>query len=348
MNMYEILKEDPKIWEYFSKKEEYLPRDLGSHERFSYANSAYKNIFEPDVSKYLLQKGFKVEYPNKKKFAVCLTHDVDDIYPPLKHLMLSSFYCLKGLNFYDLSHQISWKIHDRRKSPYINFTKIMQLEEKYDAKSSFYFITAKEDIRRFRYDITDIKSELGMISDRGWEIGLHGGYYSYNNFRELMVEKRKLENVLGQKIIGFRNHYLRFKAPDSWELLSKAGFKYDTTFGYHDMIGFRNGICHPFRPYNLNESKEIDILEIPLIIMDGSLFEITSSLEEAWKHAKYLIDIVEKYSGVITILWHTNGINCPFKREWEIIYVKILKYCFEKNAWMTSGKDICEWWAHEY
>lgn len=347
MEMYEILKGDPKIWEHFSKKEEYLQKNLDLHGRFTYATSVYKDIFEPHVSKYLLQKGFKFEYPNEKKFAVCLTHDVDDIYPPLKHLILSSFCCLKELNLNDLSNQISWKIN-KKKSPYINFVEIMKLEEKYDAKSSFYFITAKEDVRRFRYDVRDIKNELGVISDEGWEVGLHGGYYSYNDFSEIVKEKIKLENVLGQKIIGFRNHYLRFEVPDSWELLSKAGFKYDTTFGYEDMIGFRNGMCHPFRPYNLSENKEIDILEIPLVIMDGSLFEITSTLEEAWKHAKYLIDIVEKYNGVITILWHTNVFSCPFRRKWNIIYERILKYCFEKNAWMTSGKDIYEWWAHEH
>lgn len=262
--------------------------------------------------------------------------------------MLSSFYCLKELNLNDLSDQINWKINDKKESPYINFIQIMQLEEKYGAKSSFYFITAKEDPRRFRYDINDIKNELGIISDSGWEVGLHGGYYSYNSFEDIVTEKKKLEDVLGQKITGFRNHYLRFKVPDSWELLSKAGFKYDTTFGYNDMIGFRNGMCHPFRPYNLNQDKEIDILEIPLVIMDGSLFEITSSLEEAWKYAKCLIDIVEKYNGVITVLWHTNIFSCPFRRKWKSLYEKILKYCFEKNAWMVSGNDVYDLWNSEY
>lgn len=348
INTYEILKEDPKIWDYFSKKEEYSPKKLDFCERFTYANSAYKDILKPDVSKYLVQKGLEIEYPDNKKFAVCLTHDVDDVYPPLIHTLLSSFYCLKELNFNELKNQISWKISDEKKSPYLDFRRIMQLEEGYDAKSTFYFITAKEDPRRFRYDIEEIKNDLELISDSDWDIGLHGGYYSYNDFKQITTEKKRLEDVLGKEIIGFRNHYLRFKVPDSWELLSKAGFKYDTTFGYNDMIGFRNGMCHPFRPYNLNENKYIDILEIPLVIMDGTLFEVASSLEDAWKYTKNLIDIVEKYNGVITILWHTNVFNCTFRKDWKILYEKILKYCSEKNAWMTSGKEIYEWWTREY
>jgi hypothetical protein len=38
-----------------------------------------------------------------------------------------------------------------------------------------------------------------------------------------------LESVLEKEVVGFRNHFLRFRIPDTWELLSKAGFKYDTT-----------------------------------------------------------------------------------------------------------------------
>jgi len=234
---------------------------------------------------------------------------------------------------------------DNNKSPYMNFDQIMQLEEKYGAKSSFYFLTAKEDPRRFRYDIEDTENELGLILDKGWEVGLHGGYYSYDEFNKIEVEKNDLVKVLGKEIIGFRNHYLRFKVPDSWELLSKAGFKYDTTIGYNDMIGFRNGMCHPFRPYNLTEKRSIDILEIPLVIMDGALFEVTNSFEDAWQYTKKLIDVVETYHGVITILWHNYVFNCPFRRQWKKLYEKILAYGYEKNAWMTSGEEIYKWWT---
>ena len=76
---------------------------------------------------------------------------------------------------------------------------------------------------------------------------------------------------MGKSIIGARNHVLRFKTPDSWVMLAKAGFKYDTTFHYHDMVGFRNGMCHPFYPFDLNKNNTIEILEIPLIVSDIAL-----------------------------------------------------------------------------
>lgn len=343
-----LLTDDPEIWDLFTRKEEYYPKKLDPHNRFTYELSSSNNILEPHVSSVLMKNYSEIEYPENRNFTVCLTHDIDDIYPPLKHTILSSICCIKSLNFESLERQILWKFKGKKRSPYINFQKIMELEDAFNAKSSFYVITTDKDPNRFRYNVEDVCVELGDIVDRGWEVGLHGGYYAYDDLYEIRKEKEKLEQVLGTKVIGYRNHYLRFRVPDSWELLSKAGFKYDTTFGYSDAVGFRNGMCHPFRPYNLNENKAINIIEIPLVIMDGSLFNTTNSFEDAWKYTKYLIDTVEKYHGVLTVLWHGNIFSCPFRKNWEIVYEKLLKYCSEKNAWMTSAKNVYEWWTNEY
>ena len=120
-----------------------------------------------------------------------------------------------------------------------------------------------------------------------------------------------------------------FKVPDTWELLSRAGFKYDTTFAYADCVGFRNGMCHPFKPFNLNTNKEIDILEIPLTIMDATIFlHMNIDQKRAWDLTKQLIDTVEQYNGVITILFH----NDTYKLEENLkFYEKLLKYCSEKG-----------------
>ena len=345
--MYEVLKQNKGLWDVFTRKEEYSPKQLDSHNRFAYAFSDYRDIFEPNVSKFLIENGLKVEYPENKKFAVCLTHDVDEIYPPLHHTILSSIYHIKNFDFNKLKDQLFWKNKGKEFSPYRNFEEIMDLEEKYGAKSSFYFLATDKDIRRFRYNIEDLENELGSIVDKGWEVGLHGGYYAYNDLEEIKKEKDRLEKVLGKDVIGYRNHYLRFKVPDTWELLAKAGFKYDTTLGYDNIVGFRNGMCHPFKPFNLNSDKEVDILEIPLNIMDGALFGSVKSSNEAWETTKKLIDTVERYNGIITLLWHNNAFNCPFRERWIRLYKKILKYCYEKNAWMTSGEEIWRWWCKD-
>jgi len=334
------IRQHEDLWDLYTRKEEYFPRQLDRYGRFIYAHSTNRDVLEPGVSKYLVDGGYEIEYPDDKQFAVCLTHDVDEIYPPLKHTLLSTLTCLKGLDFSGFKRQAFWKLHGKEQSPYWNFQGIMDLEEKYGARSSFYFLATDADIRRFRYNIEDLEGELGRIVDRGWEVGLHGGYYACNDLEEILREKGRLEQVLGRNITGYRNHYLRFQVPDSWETLEKAGFGYDTTLGYPDMVGFRNGMCHPFRPYNLYTETEVNILEMPLIIMDGTLFDSVRSYDEAWDVAKRLIDTVASCNGVLTLNWHANNFNCPFRSSWPRLYERILAYCHGKEAWMTCGERI--------
>ncbi|MCE5338456.1 MAG: polysaccharide deacetylase family protein [Methanomicrobiaceae archaeon] len=345
LHLYDEIQQHEELWDLYTRKEEYSPRQLDRYGRFVYAYSTNRDILEPRVSKHLVDNGYEIEYPDGKQFAVCLTHDVDEIYPPLKHTLLSTLTCLKGLDFSGFKQQAFWKLHGKESSPYWNFQEIMDLEEKYDARSSFYFLATDSDIKRFRYNIENLEGELGQIVDRGWEVGLHGGYYAYNNLEEILREKGRLERVLGRKVTGYRNHYLRFQVPDSWEILEKAGFRYDTTLGYPDMVGFRNGMCHLFRPYNLHTDTEFNILEIPLVIMDGTLFDSVGSCGGAWEVTKRLIDTVTSCHGVLTLNWHTNNFNCPFRASWSRLYEKTLQYCHNRGAWMDSIQNIVDGWC---
>jgi len=348
-HIYVKIRQHEDLWDLYTRKEEYTPQQLDQYGCFIPDYSSRQEILEPSVSRFLKGEGLNIAYPDNKQFAVCLTHDVDEIYPPLTHTLLSTMTSLKGLDIKGLKRQAFWKLNGKERSPYWNFQEIMDLEEKYSARSSFYFLATNADIRRFRYNIEDLEGELDKIVDRGWEVGLHGGYYAYNNLTQILIEKERLERVLGRKVTGYRNHYLRFKVPDSWEILVKAGFEYDTTLGYNDIVGFRNGMCHPFRPYNLRTDRESNILEIPLAIMDNTLFESVRSYDEGVALIKRVVDTVKLYKGVLCVNWHSNSLNCPFKQKWDILYKFLLDYCYKRGAWMTSGERICTWWnLHEY
>lgn len=341
-----LIRRNPDMWDLFTKKEEYAPIKLDEHERFAYEYSIHKNVLQPVVSEYLFKNNYTFEYPDKKKFALVLTHDVDDITVKNRHIFLGLLSLAKTRDINNLANLIKGRINSDS-TPYLNFRQIVEIEKRYDACSSFYFLADRYDIFGVKYDLNDLKDELYYLADHGCEIGLHTGYYSYNSFEKIRHEKEKMEKILGHKVIGVRNHVLRFNTPQSWKLLSKAGFGYDSTFGYHDMIGFRNGMCYPFKPYNLNEDKVIDILEIPLNIQDMTLLmHMKTNLKQRWEHIKNLIDTTEKMNGVLTILWHNWAFTLPasygglFSKEWTKLYEKILSYCNEKKAWITNCKEI--------
>ena len=96
-------------------------------------------------------------------------------------------------------------------------------------------------------------------------------------------------------------------------------------------------MCHPFRPYNLKTGRPIDILEIPLVVMDGTLDRyMRLDATRAWEVTRRLIDATERCGGVFTLLWH----NSYMEGERLEMYEKILGYCRERGAWMTSGEEI--------
>ncbi|MEM2144981.1 MAG: phosphoribosyltransferase family protein [Candidatus Jordarchaeaceae archaeon] len=261
-----MLREREDLFDIYTAKEEYESKK-DQHGRFLYQFSDSKEILLPVVSEYLVNKGFNVDWPENHKFASCLTHDVDNIFPSWKYILFTVTKFAFKLKLRDSLIRLIGKIKkDNSKNPYWNFKKILELEEKYSATSSFYFKTASKDLVGWTYDVEILKDELGYILDMGGEVGLHGGYYSYNNSEKLKEEKNYLEKILGRRIVGIRMHYLRFNVPLTWRLLADFDFEYDTTFGFPDMPGFRNGMCHPFRPYDLDKGNSIDILEIPLTI----------------------------------------------------------------------------------
>ena len=338
--MHQLLQKDPEIWDLFSRKEEYNNPLRDQYDRFPYYASKNRDIFQPKASQYLFERGYAVDYPDDAPFAVCLTHDIDSVYQSIPSKGLATLRSLKQGKFIESLNLIARM--RSKKLPRCNFSAIMDLEEKYGAKSTFFFMVESPGEQDYTYNIEDLEPEMGEIIDRGWEVGLHGGHATYLNTEEMKHKRERLEKVTHTPVFGYRNHYLRFKVPDTWECLSKAGFQYDTTLGYADCIGFRNGMCHPFKPFNLNMNHEINILELPLIVMDGTLDSTYMRLDakSKWELIKILIDRIDACHGVFTLLWH----NTHMMGENLELYEKILSYCNERKAWMTDGKTLFRWW----
>jgi peptidoglycan/xylan/chitin deacetylase (PgdA/CDA1 family) len=337
--MIDEIKKDKELWSLFTRQEEYYPTYLDKHGRFLYYMSANREVMKPSVSEFLVNHGLRQEYGDGHKFAVCLTHDIDAIYLPwssVAHDVLNNV--MDGKVAKALA--LPWSRIRKDRNPLWNFQDILRLEEKYGATSTFFIMTARPGPHNQIYQIGDLKYELRDILDRGWDIGLHGGYQTYDDPTLIAEEKRVLEQSTGKKIVGYRNHFMRFKTPETWRFLEKAGFLYDATLGYVDHVGFRNGMCHAFQPYDLSENRPINIIEIPLAVQDSTLSNYMGlDYDSSFYLIKQLIDRVEKCRGVITLLWHNSmltGKNFDF-------YEKILKFCREKQAYMTNAYDISKY-----
>jgi peptidoglycan/xylan/chitin deacetylase (PgdA/CDA1 family) len=280
----------------------------------------------------------KIEWPEGKQFAVFLSHDVDRVrktYQFFTHFIIER-------RLYHLSSLFL------KPNPYWCFEKIMDIERKYDVRSTFFFLKETKKLEIFhrstyihslgRYDFKEpaVSQMIKTLDEDGWEIGLHGSYDSYKNKDLLLKEKKELETVLGKPVIGIRQHFLNLEIPKTWEFQKSIGFRYDATFGYKDKIGYRDERCLPFQPFNDH------FLIIPLIVMDGTAFSRYKDDTSRWDAIKELINYAEKNSGLISFLWHQRVFNEKEFPDWSTLYERIIKECKERSAWFATGKEIYE------
>jgi peptidoglycan/xylan/chitin deacetylase (PgdA/CDA1 family) len=336
------LKDHPELWDRYTRAEEYGPVFVDQYERFRSFSSRDGHPTEPSVSAHLIAENGTCRWPEGRTFAMCLTHDIDFVrYSMLK----SGFHALTALRQGDVG--TAWRQGTgwlgRNRSPVWNFQAIMDLEAQYGAKSTFYFLALEPGEKDFNFRISDVKDVIRDIDQRGWEVGLHGGHTAWCDSVALGREKGRLEDALGNSIVGYRNHYLRFNIPDTWRLLADAGFEYDSSVGWPGMIGFRNGMCHPYQPYDRRTDEFMDIVEIPLVIMDRTFDRYLGiSDDKAWELSKTILDRVAELGGVATVLWH----NTDFEGSRRDLYERFLAYGSERNAWMTPARDIARWWKY--
>ena len=281
-------------------------------------------------------------WPDNKNFAVCLTHDVDRIRKTYQYITQSK----KG-SYLQIRQLFEFR------NPYWGFPTIMRIEDKYNIRSTFFFLQESKKMNllrpkewvlsRGKYKFNDKKvyGIIQLLDRNGWEIGLHGSYDSYKNEDLLREEKKELEYVLGAEVIGVRQHYLNLEIPKTWRIQQKVGFKYDASFGFRDKVGFRDGRYLQFHPF------DDSFLEIPLTIMDSALFSNYDSEDEIWKKCLSLIETIEKRKGLLSVLWHQRVFNEKDFPGWSRIYEDIIKECKKRNAFFETCKDILNLWVKD-
>ncbi len=165
----------------------------------------------------------------------------------------------------------------------------------------------------------------GMVSG-GHEIGLHPSFHAYNHPAYLETEARALARATGAPPTTVRTHYLRWEEPATPRHLSSQGFGVDSTLGFPDGSGFRNGTCRPFRIWDHNADRALDLWELPLAIMESCLFnreKLTAA--QAMARTRSLMATVKRFGGTLVCLWHNVLWDEPDFAGWGEHFVSTLQ-----------------------
>jgi hypothetical protein len=147
-------------------------------------------------------------------------------------------------------------------------------------------------------------------------MGIHPSYHSFLNPTKVIQEKSRLEEIVGHKVTKSRQHFLRVKFPETYDVLIKSGIKRDYSMGFADEVGFRAGTSFPFRYFNLKENKETKLKIFPFAYMDNSFKDyLKVSPEKAILEIDQLTESIKEVGGLLMFIWHNSSMHD--KDEWK-------------------------------
>jgi len=273
---------------------------------------------------------------------VCLSHDVDRTFKSFQFIthFLGN---LRKKKYKSASYQLKSLF---LKNHYWGFDKIIDIEESYKVRSTFFFLNETYPFNLINlsswklslgyYSIFDdaIKKIIRTLDSGGWEIGVHGSYNSYRDIELLKKEKRDIEGILGHEVKGIRQHFLNLHE-DTWFLQREAGFKYDASYGFADDIGFKNDRYSLFAFGNRN-----DFFIVPLAIMDTCLMGKSNPLSSAIS----IIELAQKENGCLVLNWHQRMFCDAEFPGYARLYKDIIEECQKRDAhFLTIGEYVREY-----
>ena len=326
-----------------TRMEEYNSIDLDSHKRFKHTNSI---LFNYDVLDFpivdlwafnllsSINSFFNQSLSSNRQFINTSTIDIDNAYAYRHKGFLRTFGAsLKSLVKLDFSvfMQRFRVLFLKEKDPYDNYEYLKQFIEKEKIKLTVFILLADynkydKNLNYKNESFINLIKHLSSFSN----IGIHPSYNSYDNLKNISVEINRLENINSFKVNDSRNHFLRFKIPETFQKLLECGVKNDHSMGYANIPGFRAGTCTPFYFYDLIKEQKTELLITPFAYMDGAFKDYMNySIDDAKKYISKLLNNVKSVNGSFVSVWHNESLSGQ-KRwlGWREVYEHTFKSCF--------------------
>jgi hypothetical protein len=321
------------------------------------------------LKKWILDTGIPLieipPIPAGYDFIICLTHDVDfvnvrdhlfdhsmwgfiyrGLFGPWKKIVKgesSNSHLLQNLKAV-LSLPLVYL--GAVKDFWFQFDRYLEIEK--NLKSTYFFIPFKNRVgervfcrnavhRASKYDVRDLEELLKNLVNEGNEIGVHG-IDAWHNADSGYQEFKSISEIIGEFNLGIRIHWL-LQDNQTFATLEKAGYHWDSSFGYNETVGYRGGTTQVFRPISVK-----DLLELPLHIQDTTLFypsRMDLSEKMAMNLCEKLINDASFYGGVLTINWHQRSL-AP-ERLWGDFYLRLLQKLQIKRPWFATASQAVEW-----
>lgn len=201
---------------------------------------------------------------------------------------------------------------------YWRFPEITGLEERFGWRSAFHFYAGAAAPRSLKLRLMDpeyepasspVRDELRRLVAGGWAVGLHPSFDTWADAAGMARQREALGRAAGHEVTLCRQHWLRFSWRRTWAAQAEAGILLDTTLGFNDRPGFRNGAALALRPTD-DDGRELGLVSLPLLLMDAHLYDYRSlSPEERGATLDRWLGELRDVRGQASLLWHQRVVS---------------------------------------
>lgn len=202
---------------------------------------------------------------------------------------------------------------------------MQDIEFQFGFRSIFYFLNGTGGRFGARSGSPIIR-EFAKNIRSNFEIGVHYNYqYAFDPLK-LKKQIDEISHLTGRPVISGRAHYLIFDPLESAKVLAKCGIRVDESIGFVEENSFRLGFAGAFRSWSGLPDEHDPLVEIPLSFMDRNTIPCNDE-NDFYK----MIAEVEKFGGLISIVFHPGYFNNPEFPKLQGQYMEHLNYFHKKN-----------------
>lgn len=232
-----------------------------------------------------------------------------------------------------------------RRDPWSNFARIRRLEREHAATSTSYLLVGRHAPEDGGPELHErgrgyVPVAAGDVSIG--EVALHGSFTSSVTEGRLAEERAELEQRLGRPIRDHRFHYLRHRPDRDWRQLDHAGLHTDASLGFAEAPGFRAGTAHPFRAWNHSAGRPLQLVVVPLAVMDASYDERYLALgrSERMAHMLGVLERVRDVRGSASLLVHNDRLCNVDDDGWTTQYRQLLRWVNDQGGSACTATDV--------
>lgn len=341
-----------------------------SDTRGLYSESAIKRLGVPqdvvDIYLDVLRRGLSAccerakvsewrrpEWPDGREFAVVLSHDVDFV-PANQVDIIKQGVKTLGRHLVRERSPVEAiragvglsKAIISGGDPYGCLPEIIAREKTLGVQASYQVAVGHRHPLDVNYYVEHDRTRdyLRVIMENDFELCLHGSYRS-TECSEWYAEEVELLSERLERPVGSRQHFLSFDYDALFRIQEKCGIQFDMSMGFPDRIGPRAGFSFPYFPWNIEEERPYNVLEISLFLMDVTLRSYMGLRSDyAWTAITESLDELRQKRGGVSVVWHPIVFGNARDPGYGDLFWQLVEHVTSTDGLATDGRTINDFW----